>query len=85
MPAWVEPVTLHTTIVSKKTPSSASCCCDLVGPVGEAEAAQTMIGRAGRDRVGHAALGADVLERLLPARLHADAESGLDQVDLARP
>ncbi len=26
MPAWVLPVTLHTTIVSKKAPSSRSCC-----------------------------------------------------------
>jgi hypothetical protein len=26
MPAWVEPVTLQTTIVSKKMPSSFSCC-----------------------------------------------------------
>jgi hypothetical protein len=25
MPAWVLPVTLQTTIVSKKTPSSRSC------------------------------------------------------------
>lgn len=26
MPAWVLPVTLHTTMVSKNMPSSASCC-----------------------------------------------------------
>ncbi len=26
MPACVEPVTVQTTIVSKKTPSSSSCC-----------------------------------------------------------
>src|SRR5215217_6548389 len=26
MPAWVDPVTEHTTMVSKKTPSSRSCC-----------------------------------------------------------
>ena len=26
IPAWVEPVTVQTTMVSKKTPSSASCC-----------------------------------------------------------
>ena len=40
---------MQTTIVSKKTPSSRSCCCDLVGPVGEAEAAERMVGRARRD------------------------------------
>jgi hypothetical protein len=27
MPAWVEPVTLQTMMVSKKIPSWSSCCC----------------------------------------------------------
>jgi hypothetical protein len=52
---------------------------DLVSPVREAEAAEAVVRRAGRDRVRRAARGADVLQRLLPAALDADAEALVDQ------
>ena len=48
---------------------------DLVRPAGEAEPAERMVGRAGRDRVRRAAARLDVGERLLPALLEADAEA----------
>ena len=38
-----------------------------------------MVGRAGRDRVRHAAVGANLVERVLPALLEADPEPGLDE------
>ena len=51
----------------------------LVGPVREAETAEPVVGGPGRDGVRGAARGADVLERLLPAGLEADAEARVDQ------
>ena len=47
----------------------------LLRPARVAEAAQRVVGRAGRDRVWLAAARLDVGERLLPALLEADAES----------
>ena len=82
MPAWVEPVTLQTTIVSKKTPSSRLLLLHLVGPVGEAEPAERVVGGAGRDRVGRAAGPLDVVERPLPAVLELDAEPGRVEPDV---
>jgi hypothetical protein len=55
---------------------------DLVGPVREAEAAQPVVGRARRDGVRAAPGGPDVLQRLLPAGLDADAEALVDQPDV---
>ena len=66
MPAWVEPVTVHTTMVSKKTSSCLLLLGDLVGPVGEAEAAEVVLGGAGGDAVRLAARLLDVGDRLVP-------------------
>src|SRR4051794_823356 len=55
---------------------------DLVGPLGEAEATEPVVGRPGRDRVGHAAFVADVLDRLLPAAAKSDVEPGFDEADV---
>ena len=52
MPACEEPVTLQTTIVSKKTPRSRLLLPATRGPVGETEAAERVVGGTGRDRVG---------------------------------
>ena len=41
-----------------------------------------MVRRAGGDRIGLAALPADILERVLPALLEADAETLVDQLDM---
>ena len=48
-------------------------------PAGEAEAAERMVGGAGRDRVRLAAGLLHVAQRLLPRLLEADAEAGLDE------
>ena len=48
----------------------------LAGPAREAEPAERMVGRAGRDRVRLAAALLDRRERLLPARADADVEPG---------
>src|SRR5262249_57269994 len=52
---------------------------DLLGPAREAEAAQPVIRRAGRDRVRTAAGRLDVGDGPFPALLEADPEAGLDQ------
>ena len=75
IPACVEPVTVQTTIVSKKTPSSCSCGGDLEGPVGEAEAAERVLGGPGRDGVRRAAGGLDLGDGVLPRRPDADVEA----------
>ena len=74
MPACVEPVTEHTTIVSKKTPSSRSCSATSSRPAREAEPAERMVGSAGGDRVGLPAGLLDRRERLLPALADPDVE-----------
>ena len=76
IPACVEPVTVQTTMVSKKTPSSSSCCGDLVGPAREAQPAEPVVGGAGRDGVRRTAAPLDVLERLPPRVAEADVEAG---------
>ena len=63
--------------VSKKTPSSRLLLCYLLCPAGEAEAAQRMVGAAGRDCVRLPAALLDWRERFLPARPDADVEPGL--------
>ena len=75
MPAWVEPVTVQTTMVSKKTPSSRSCR-STSRPVHEAESAERVLGGAGRDGVGLAAGSLDLRQRLLPRPADADVEAG---------
>ena len=55
---------------------------DLVGPVGEAEAAEPVVGRARRDAVRLAAARADVVERLVPAVAEADVEARRVEPDL---
>ncbi len=83
MPAWVEPVTVHTMIVSKKTSQLRLLGRDLADPVGEAEPAQRMVGCAGGDRVRLAAVGLDRVERPLPAVADADVEAGRIDADVA--
>jgi len=51
----------------------------LLRPARVAEAAQRVVGRAGRNRIGLPAARLDVGERLLPAFLEPDAERRLDQ------
>ena len=80
IPACVVPVTEHTTIVSKKTPSSRSCSATSSAQPREAEPAESVVGGAGRDGVRLAAAPPRTSrERLLPALLEADAEAGLDE------
>ena len=79
MPACVEPVTEHTTTVSKKTPSSRSWSATSPAQPREPVAAERMVGGAGRDRVWLAAALPDVGERLLPALAEADVEAGRDE------
>ena len=75
IPACVEPVTEQTTIVSKKTPSSASCAGDLARPAREPVAAERVVGGAGRDRV-----------RLAAALAHlASACSQLSRKPMSKP
>src|SRR5580704_11723492 len=71
MPAWVLPVTLHTTIVSKKTPSSRSCC--------RTSTAQLAKPRPPR---GWSEAPAGIAYGVLPAVLEADAEPCLYQTDV---
>ena len=54
----------------------------LLGEPDEAEAAEFVVGGAGGDGVGLAALPAHILEGVLPALLEADAEALIDQLDL---
>jgi hypothetical protein len=75
IPAWVEPVTVQTTIVSKKTPEGLLLLGDLEGPVGESEPAEPVLGGAGRDRVGRAAAGLDLAQGVLPRVADADVEA----------
>ena len=80
IPACVEPVTEHTTMVSKKTPSSRSCSRDLHRPAREPVAAERMVTEApAGNRVGLAAGREHVREHLFPALLDADAELRPDQ------
>ena len=77
IPAWVEPVTVQTTIVSKKTPSSCSCCGDLEGPVGEAEAAERVLGGARPgSRTACRRPPRPRAMRVLPRAADADVEAG---------
>ena len=82
IPACVDPVTVQTTIVSKKTPSCSLLLGHLEGPVGEAEAAEPVVGGAGRDGVRRPAAGLDVGDGLLPGVPEADVEAGLVEADL---
>src|SRR5262249_17343076 len=55
---------------------------DLFGKADEAEAAQPMVRRPGRNRIGVTTLPAHILERILPAPLELDTETLLHQLDL---
>jgi hypothetical protein len=55
---------------------------ELVGPVGEPETAEGMVGGAGRDRVRPPAGRFDLPQHLLPAFLEADPEPGAHQPDV---
>ena len=55
IPACVEPVTVQTTIVSKRCRAPAPARGHLERPVGETQPAERVFGGAGRDRVRHAA------------------------------
>ena len=64
IPAWVEPVTEQTTIVSKKTPSSASCWATSSAQCAKPRPPSAVVGGAGRDGVRRAAAAPHVLDRL---------------------
>jgi hypothetical protein len=55
---------------------------DLVGPTDEAQSSEPMVRRAGRDRVGLAPAVLDLADRLLPALLETDVESGSHETDV---
>ena len=78
IPACVEPVTVQTTIVSKKTPSSLLLLLDLVRPSWRSPGRRA----GGRTRRPGSAYGVpprglDLVERLLPAAPEADVEAGV--------
>ena len=56
---------------------------DLAGPVGEAEPAERVVGRPGRDRIRLAAGVQHGVEGPLPAVPHADVEPGFVEADVA--
>ena len=79
MPAWVEPVTVHTITVSKKTPSSFSC-----GPTSRTQLAKPSPPSGWSDApagigYGLPPVGDHRVERLLPRVADADVEArGID-------
>ena len=78
IPACVEPVTEQTTTVSADA-ELLLLLGHFFGPASEAEAAERVVGSAGRDRVRLAAALLHRGERFLPARPDADVEpSGVE-------
>jgi hypothetical protein len=55
---------------------------DLLRPACKAEAAERVVGRACRNRIGPAAGRIDRVERILPARAQGDVEAGVDDADV---
>ncbi len=82
IPACVLPVTEHTITVSKKIPSARSCASTSCAHRAKPKTAERMVGRARGDGIWRAAGGLDVGQRLLPARLEADAEPFAHHADV---